>query len=97
MKSLSIAYRNDGDSGLTFAFPLFIVKNFEDPLAYGFLVHRMYLKDRDLRDFGWMLNDSLSASPWIDGYFAAGVEWDVIDLPEGSENPTSAHHIERYQ
>lgn len=88
MKSLSIAYRYDGDSGLSFAFPLFVVKNFEDPLAGGYLVHRMYLKDRDLRDFGWMLNYSLSASRWLDGYMAGGVEWDVMDLPEGSENPT---------
>ncbi len=88
VKSLSIAYRYDGDSGFSFTFPLFIVKNFEDPLAGGFIVHRMYLKDDNLRDFGWMLNYSLSASRWLDGYFSAGVEWDEIDLPEGSEKPT---------
>ncbi len=59
---------------------MFIVKNFEDPLTGGFLVWRMYLKDK-LRDFGWMLLYTPSASRWIDTYFAAGVEWDsqVID------------------
>ena len=88
VKSLSIAYRYDGNHGLSFSFPLFLVKNFEDPLAGGFLVHRVYLKDKDLRDFGWLVNYTLSASRWIDGYFAAGVEWDRIDLPEGGENPT---------
>jgi len=88
MKSLAIAYRYDGDSGFSFAFPLFVVKNFEDPLAGGYLVHRMYLKDKKLRDFGWMLNYSLSASRWLDGYIAGGVEWDVMDLPEGGEKLT---------
>ncbi len=88
VKSLAVAFRYDGDPGLSFAFPLFVVKNFEDPLAGGFLVHRMYLKDRELRDFGWMLNYTLSASRWLDSYFAAGVEWDVVDLPVGEEKPT---------
>lgn len=88
VKSLSISYRYDGDSGVSFVFPLFIVKNFEDPLAGGFLTHRMYFKDKNLRDFGWMLHYTPSASRWVDGYFSAGVEWDVIDLPEGSEKLT---------
>ena len=89
VKSLAVAFRYDGDAGLSFSFPLFVVKHFEDPLAGGFLVHRMYLKDNDFRDFGWMLNYTLSASRWIDGYFAGGVEWDVVDLPEGVETPTA--------
>lgn len=88
IKSLSIAYRYDGDSGLSFSFPFFIVKGLEDPLAGGYIVHRMYFKDKNFRDFGWMLHYTPSASRWIDTYFGAGVEWDVIDLPEGSENPT---------
>jgi hypothetical protein len=88
IKSLSIAYRYDGDDGLSFVFPLFIVKNFEDPLAGGYLTHRMYFKDYNFRDFGWMLHYTPSASRWIDTYLSAGVEWDVIDLPEGSENLT---------
>jgi hypothetical protein len=88
VKSLAISYRYDGNHGMSFAFPFFVVKNLEDPLAGGYLVHRMYLKDNKLRDFGWMLNYSLSASRWLDGYIAGGVEWDVFDMPEGSEKPT---------
>lgn len=91
IKSLSIAYRYDGNHGMSFVFPLFILKNYEDPLAGGYLTHRMYLKDRNLRDFGWMLHYTPSASRWIDTYISAGVEWDVVDLPEGSENPTETH------
>jgi hypothetical protein len=88
IKSLSIAYRYDGDHGFSFVFPLFVVKSFEDPLAGGYLTHRMYLKDHGLRDFGWMLHYTPSASRWVDTYISAGVEWDVYDLPEGSEKPT---------
>ncbi len=88
IKSLAIAYRYDGDHGFSFVFPLFVVKSFEDPLAGGYLTHRMYLKDKGLRDFGWMLHYTPSASRWVDTYISAGVEWDVVDLPEGSEKPT---------
>ncbi len=80
-KSLSIALYADGDLGVSWVFPFFIVRNFEDPLSGGFLVWRMYLKDRRPRDFGWMLMYTPSASRWIDTYLAAGVEWNtqVID------------------
>jgi hypothetical protein len=88
IKSLAIAYRYDGDHGFSFVFPLFVVKGFEDPLAGGYLTHRMYLKDHNLRDFGWMLHYTPSASRWVDTYLSAGVEWDVVDLPEGSEKST---------
>ncbi len=88
VKSLSISYRYDGDDGLSFVFPLFIVKNFEEPMTGGYITHRMYFKDSGLRDFGWMLHYTPSASRWLDTYFSAGVEWDVVDLPEGSESPT---------
>ena len=75
-KSLSIALYADGQRvGFSWVFPLFIVKNFEDPLTGGFIVWRMYLKDK-FRDFGWMLLYTPSASRWIDTYVAAGVEWD---------------------
>ena len=81
VKSFAIALRTDGDLGFSFVFPLLIVKNFEDPLSGGFIVWRMYLKDKGLRDFGWMLMYTPSASRWIDTYLAAGVEWDdeVVD------------------
>jgi hypothetical protein len=63
-KSLSIAYRYDGQGGLSFVFPFFV------------------LKDKKMRDFGWTLLYAPSASRWLDGYLAAGVEWDTYDLPD---------------
>ena len=87
-RSLAIAYRYDGKSGFSFSFPLLIVKNVEEPLAGGFILHRIYFQDHNLRDFGWMLHYTRSASRWADGYFSAGVEWDKFDSPEGSEEPT---------
>jgi len=75
-KSLSIAYRYDGDPGLSFAFPLLVVKNVADPLAGGWFVNRVYLKDVHLRDFSWNLMYTSSASRWLDGYFTFGWEWD---------------------
>jgi hypothetical protein len=47
----------------------------------------MYLKDTGLRDFGWLLHYTTSASRWVDGYLAAGWERDVadvVDMPEGA-------------
>ena len=55
LKSLSISYRYDGVSGVSFVFPFFIVKNLEDPLAGGYIMQRVYLQDVNLRDIGWML------------------------------------------
>ena len=81
-KSLSIAYRYDGNHGFSFAFPFFVIKHMEDPMSGGWIVHRMYFKDKDIRDFGWMLMYAPSASRWVDGYMAAGVEWDVQDVPD---------------
>ena len=81
-KSLSIAYRYDGQGGLSFVFPFFVLKHLEDPMGGGWILHRMYLKDEDMRDFGWTLLYAPSASRWIDGYMAAGIEWDTYDLPD---------------
>jgi len=91
LKSFAISLRADGDLGFSFVFPLFILKNFEDPMSGGFLVHRMYLKDRRLRDFGWQLMYTPSASRWIDTYFAAGVEFDREDVSPPPTNPDSAN------
>jgi len=88
LKSFGISLRYDGELGFSFVFPLFIVKNYEDPMTGGWIVNRMWLADKGLRDFGWTLMYTPSASRWVDSYFAAGVEWDVIDLPEGSEKAT---------
>jgi hypothetical protein len=76
LKSLSIAYRADGDGGLSFVFPFFVVGHLSDPMSGGYIVHRMYLKDRRLQDFGWMALYTPSASRWVDPYFAAGAELD---------------------
>ena len=82
-KSWALSFRADGDLGLSLAFPLLIVKNVQEPLGGGWLVHRLYLKDTKLRDFGWLLHYTSSASRWVDGYVAAGWERDVVDLAEG--------------
>ena len=76
IKSLSIAYRYDGRSGISFVFPLLILKNVQDPVSGGWIVNRIYLKDHHLRDFSWNVLYTSSASRWIDGYFALGWEWD---------------------
>lgn len=78
-KSLSLSARMDGDLGVSLIFPLFIVKNFNEPLAGGWLVNRVYMKDHRLRDFGYNVLYTRSASRWIDGYFSLGVERDEED------------------
>ena len=81
-KSWAVAFRADGDLGVSVAFPLLVVKNVQDPLAGGWFVNRVYMKDKDLRDFGWMLHYTRSASRWVDGYVSAGWEHDVVDTDE---------------
>jgi len=76
VKSVSVAYRYDGDPGISFAFPLLVVKSVTDPVAGGWLVNRIYLKDHKLRDFSWNVLYTSSASRWLDGYFTYGWEWD---------------------
>jgi hypothetical protein len=83
-KSISAALYMDGDYGLSIAFPFFVVKNLEDPMAGGYFTHRMTFKDHKWRDFTWMVNYSASASRWMDTYLAGGVEWDEEDGPPGS-------------
>jgi hypothetical protein len=79
LKSLSISYRYDGVPGVSFVFPFFIVKNLEEPLAGGYIMQRVYLQDVHLRDIGWMLLYTPSASRWFDTYLSGGVEWDTRD------------------
>ncbi len=86
MKSLAIAYRYDGDSGIVFNFPLFILKNFEEPMSGGWIVNRLYFKDTNLRDIGYNLLYTTSASRWVGGYFAVGFEYDVYDISGGQES-----------
>jgi hypothetical protein len=74
LKSLSISFRMDGDLGFSFVFPLLIVSHVQEPMTGGYLVHRMYFKDSHLRDFGWMIMYTPSASRWLDTYLSAGAE-----------------------
>jgi hypothetical protein len=76
LRSLSLSLYSDGALGAALVVPLLLVKNVEAPMAGGYLLHRLYLKDQGLRDFGWMVLYTPSASRWFDTYFAAGVEWD---------------------
>jgi hypothetical protein len=86
LKSLSINARYDGDMGFSFVFPFFIVKHLMEPMTGGYLVQRMYLKDEGLRDFGWQLMYTPSASRWLDSYFAVGAEQDDEQLPGQAES-----------
>jgi hypothetical protein len=87
-KSLSLAARYDGDMGLSMVFPLLVVKNINDPVTGGWLVNRIYLKDEKLRDFGWNIMYTTSASRWFDGYFSAGLEVDEFDTETGTDRRT---------
>ena len=88
VKSLSVGFYADGNYGISFSFPFFIVRNLEDPMGGGYITQRMAFTDNHGRDFTWMANYSASASRWIDPYFAAGVEWDKEDDPSGSGHTT---------
>jgi hypothetical protein len=89
VKSLSVAVRADGDLGVSIIFPLFIVKHLQEPLSGGWIVNRIYFKDKDLRDFAWTMLYTASASRWMEGYLSAGFEWDEewdgTDLPQNIE------------
>jgi hypothetical protein len=85
INSLGIAARGDTDQwGITFNFPLLIVKNVEAPLIGGWLVNRIYLQDKEWRDIGYSILYTPSASRFLDPYFSVGVERDKFDI-EGSD------------
>jgi hypothetical protein len=82
IKSLAVAARVDnGQWGIAFGFPLLIAKNVEAPLVGGWLVNRIYLQDKSLRDFGYNVLYTPSASRFLDPYFALGFEIDRYDIP----------------
>ncbi len=85
IKSLAIAARADDALGVAFSFPLLITKNVEVPMIGGWLVNRVYLQDHDLRDFGYGLLYTPSASRFLDPYFCAGFEYDRYDDSETGE------------
>lgn len=89
VNSYAFALRADGDWGFSAYLPFFIVKNLEDPIGGGYLVNRLYFKDKRLRDVGYNLLYTPSASRFFDPYLAFGVEWDVADLEDGTTKRTS--------
>ena len=84
LKPFSVALRYDQTPGLAIAFPLLVVKNVPEPLSGGYLVNRVYFKDKSLRDWGWMLMYTPSASRWFDQYLAAGMDSDEFDNANAS-------------
>jgi hypothetical protein len=74
-RSLSIALYSDGDLGVSWVFPFFIVKNLHVSMSGGYVLHRMYLTGGERDGFGWQLLYTNSASRWFDPYFSAGAEW----------------------
>jgi len=93
-KSLSIAYRYDGNAGFSFVFPFFIVKHLVDPLAGGYILQRMYFEDDRFRDFGWTALYTPSASRWLDTYASAGMERDRSKDASGVESQRTEFVLE---
>jgi hypothetical protein len=80
INSVGVSYRlDDGQSGVSVSLPLLIVKNVEAPLIGGWLVNRLYFQGSDLRDFGYNLLYTPSASRFSDLYFASGLEFTEKD------------------
>ena len=84
-RSFSISFYTDGRAGFSWSFPFFVVKNLNVPMTGGYILHRMYAKGYQLRDFGWTALYAPSASRWVDTYLAAGVEWHEV-IPEGESD-----------
>lgn len=76
INSIGVSFRMNKVPGLSISFPLLILKNVEAPIVGGWLVNRIYLQDKQLRDFGWGILYTPSASRFMDGYFSVGVEVD---------------------
>ena len=80
--SVSVAYRLNVVSGIVFNFPLLVVKNVEAPVVGGWLVNRIYLQDHSLRDFGYNILYTPSASRFLDPYVSFGLEIDHYESPD---------------
>ena len=74
-RSFSVSAYSDGRFGFSWTLPFFIGKNMTIPMTGGYVLHRGYAKGNNLRDFGWTLLYSNSASRWLDSYIAVGAEW----------------------
>jgi hypothetical protein len=86
-KSFAVNLYADGNFGLSWAFPFFIVKNLEIPMSGGYVLHRMYttFSENSGDSFGWMALYTNSASRWVDGYFSAGAEWQYAGTQSGED------------
>lgn len=86
-KSFAVNLYADGNLGLSWAFPFFVVKNLEVPMSGGYVLHRMYytFSNASGDSFGWMALYTNSASRWIDGYFSAGAEWQYAGATSGED------------
>jgi hypothetical protein len=89
-KSVGVAYRYDGKHGVSFVFPLLIIKTVQEPLTGGWLVNRVHIRSNPgLNDYGWNMLYTPSASRWFDPYFSLGVlvsNEEILD-----ETHTSTH------
>jgi len=83
-KSFSLALRYDGNLGISFMFPLLIVRNFEDPISGGYILNRLYLTGKGLDEWGYTAVYTPSASRWMDPYFALGFQKVVSHQPDGT-------------
>jgi len=84
LRPYSVSMRYDGDTGISVAFPFFFVKNLNEPLSGGYIVHRVYAQGDNLHNWGWLFMYTPSASRWFDQYFAGGMETHRIRQEDGS-------------
>lgn len=93
INSLGISYRyDDKNSGISFTFPLLVVKNIEVPIVGGWLLNRIYIQDKKFRDFGYNLLITSSASAFLSPYFSAGLE---VDKSETGTNESGEPVFEK--
>lgn len=93
-KSFGVALRMDGHAGISFTLPFWFVRNFEDPLAGGYIMHRLYLTGKNLDDLGWTALYTPSASRWIDPYVAIGIEWRKVPNESGGTSTSNDFQVE---
>lgn len=84
INSLGVSYRADQASGISFCFPFLIIKNVGAPLIGGWLVNRIYLENKNFRDFGYNILYTPSASRFLDPYLSFGLQVNNIGKYDNS-------------